>query len=444
MKAAQFQLEQDYSIERRRLINRAILGWGVARGFSLHGEHGPCELKDGEQREADSISVGQGFALDRHGREILWTHPSFLNPTNTFTFAEGEGGCKVKSIEGLSPGCYLLSVHYAERPYGDAKLPDECGCPRHEKNFVCENAVFSVHPVAKCPCGDHDCPPHVPCGCGSHSCLCYWTKKFEVWDCDTPCPWKGFNFDPTDGVPLACIWISDAGDDCCSLKGWIHEQCEPRRILKSNDLLYDLIRGCCLTRIESLSWGGWHRHKEAVPWKDFVAMFDAGEPAGGCQKTKLAVTFTGPVKTDTVTPDCFLLEFIVEGEDTGWLSPRFAPITDVFCDPRHAGDPEGTTRKVTLCVDYGWFQELISIATKVRREGATVRISVNGDYILDCRDQSVDANARGFALQGKPGQASASGNGTPGGVLVSIFRVGKDANPRSRSEHRLAANQEEE
>lgn len=450
MKAAQFELEQEYDIERRRLINRSILGWGIARGFMLHGAHSGCKCQEPPNVDADLITVDPGLALDRHGREAVWSKAAFLNRSNTFTLASGDGGCQVKSIDTLGPGCYLLSVHYAEQPYCDVKLPDECGCPRHEKNFVCETAVFSLRAIKECPCGEPGCPSPTPCDCdcacgSSHSCLCSWTREFDTSDCGQFCAWNGFHLDPADGVPLACISICSPGDACTSLTGWIHDECTPRRILKNNELLYDLMRGGCLARIESLSWGAWHRKKDEVPWKEFVAMFDSGENTGASQKTNLSVTFTGPVKADTVTTDCFLLEFIVEGEDTGWLSPRLAPVTGVECDPPHAGDPGGTTRKATLCVDYGWFQELISVATKVRREGATVRISVNGDYILDCHGQAVDANARGFALQVNPGEKpAASGDNVPGGLLISTFRVAKDTEPRSRTDYRRAVTQEEE
>jgi hypothetical protein len=87
MKAAEFETEQRYFISRRRLINRAVLGWGVVYGFALAarrapspgGEHGRA-LADqradaaapADERAASSApaaaSVGPGLAFDRHGR----------------------------------------------------------------------------------------------------------------------------------------------------------------------------------------------------------------------------------------------------------------------------------------------------------------------------------------------------------------------------------------
>ena len=38
--------------------------------------------------------------------------------------------------------------------------------------------------------------------------------------------------------------------------------CGPRRLVKRNDLLFDLIRGCDLTRISAIGWRDWHRGRE--------------------------------------------------------------------------------------------------------------------------------------------------------------------------------------
>jgi hypothetical protein len=59
---ADFEVEQDYLIERRRLINRTMLGWGVAEGFAITpGEAG--------------ITVRPGMAFDARGRELVACEP---------------------------------------------------------------------------------------------------------------------------------------------------------------------------------------------------------------------------------------------------------------------------------------------------------------------------------------------------------------------------------
>src|SRR4051794_37909719 len=58
--------EQRYLIARRRLVDRALFGWGVVHGLEV-------EAADSEGRQArpGRVMVTPGFALDRHGAEIL-------------------------------------------------------------------------------------------------------------------------------------------------------------------------------------------------------------------------------------------------------------------------------------------------------------------------------------------------------------------------------------
>jgi hypothetical protein len=43
------------------------------------------------------------------------------------------------------------------------------------------------------------------------------------------------------------------------------EECPPRRIVKRNDMLFDLIRGCDLTRITRISWAEWTQYQKGAP-----------------------------------------------------------------------------------------------------------------------------------------------------------------------------------
>src|SRR5947209_8518256 len=60
-----FRAEQTYGLERRRLLNRAIHGWGVVYGYSIKLES--------KQGEAGKLSIGPGLALDQCGHELLQT-----------------------------------------------------------------------------------------------------------------------------------------------------------------------------------------------------------------------------------------------------------------------------------------------------------------------------------------------------------------------------------
>src|SRR6267142_894288 len=63
-----FRVEQKYGLERRRLLNRAIHGWGVVYGFAIAA----APLDDCEkQRETGKLGIGPGLALDQCGHELL-------------------------------------------------------------------------------------------------------------------------------------------------------------------------------------------------------------------------------------------------------------------------------------------------------------------------------------------------------------------------------------
>ncbi len=57
--AEDFELEQRYHIEKRRLLNRMLRGAGIVTGLGV------------VESERGTVTVAPGFALDPHGREIL-------------------------------------------------------------------------------------------------------------------------------------------------------------------------------------------------------------------------------------------------------------------------------------------------------------------------------------------------------------------------------------
>jgi len=487
MRAEEFRIEQAYGIGRRRLINRSVLGWGIVRGFSLQQD--PNKLVP--------FIVGSGFALDRHGRELLVVEPAAIDEKNTFVAARGQAGCDVKgltSIEQTDPdtaGDYLLQAHYAERVYGDVSQTDNCGCDPPQKNFTCETAVFSLTPLphGKCPCAEADChrtckcryrhhqyehehdvgrqeeqdkpqdqaqdqrkppvdqeppyqgkpePPPRPPECGEkgrgpHDCVCQW-----VTDADEPklpgtlCWWNGYCVDPADGVPLGCVkaWKKRKKDtnECDVVVIELTDACNPRRIVKNNDLLYDLIRGCDLTRISDTSWKEWHRSRYPMPWKTFYDMFfrnplpehKPGEPLPAEVETTFVVTFSRLVRRDTIRRDALLMTAITVEKDSHWLATKRIPIARLDTTPSTPTITNNATLtdQVRVVVVYDWLQDELfeGSGSDFIDNDFVVEVEVRGDLILDCYGQSVDANPVGrFAVP--------SGNGTPGGSYVSSFPV---------------------
>jgi hypothetical protein len=425
MRAGDYAIEQSYGIERRRVINRSVIGWGVVNGFAM---------------SKDRAEVGPGFALDRQGREIVLAHAATPGPGNLFVLDESGGGCRPRGLETLGGGQYVLSVHYAERRFGEANLPASCGCDDPEENYVCETAVFSLRSIAgnDCPCGDEPCSR--PCDCtitdscgrpvkgeapgrsagrGSHACVCHWLMDDPV-TCDPPrlCEWSCYEVDPCDGVPIACVVAKPTGDRCKPVMIEVRDPCGPRRFVKSNDLLYDFIRGCDLTHISWVSWAGWHRSQAPVPWPDFAGRFN---PDDG--RTEFVVRFSGPVRKDTIRWDSIVMRAALVEQSTSWQVIRQVPIPSLDLTP-YGPVPGGMTDQVRVYVSTDWIYDevLKDRPSWLTDREFSIEIEVYGDGILDCHDQPIDGEALGAA-------AAPSGNGSPGGTYRSSFRVAPKPRP---------------
>ena len=444
MTADDFNLEQRYGIERRRLLNRAIHGWGVAYGFKLEIETDDAGKKTGK------LACSKGLALDRHGRELFRPEQGEI-PAHQILLRDFNGD------NGKEPLQCLLSAHYAERRMDPIRTGDSCGCRETEWNHVCETVVFSLQLLKDvCPSAESGCPT---CSClpeneaeglargeelpavldrGPHHCLCQWlTNKVipvapdRLQDCEG---FKGFRIAIEDPVPLACVTISI---DRCGHPVFenIDDACTPRRLVKTNDLLFDLIRGCDLTRIIEISWAKWHRklkRTDSVPWEEFADMMaptqDEYQPSGRRPLviTNFWIRFSAPVAIDTLTSDSVIMTVLAAEDEGGWIEVRRVPIRRL--EPGSEGD---FVDEVKLCVDAGWVKdEILGARSIFHRRGVRVEIEVRGDLILDCHGQTVDADAVG--LRPVP-----TGNGTPGGTFISTFRVAP------KREARIAAEPEE-
>jgi hypothetical protein len=479
MRADDFRLEQAYGLARRRLINRAVLGWGVVRGLSLGTE--------------PSFEIGAGFALDRHGRELLVVEPIKANQKNTFLGDPDHSIGSIAETTKEDAQTYLLRAHYAERRFGDVPELDACGCEPPEKNFTCETVVFSLTAVkdGRCPCEDADChrkcecrdpgdtsdasgkpstavepgvaqqsatqtpyrhgPPPAPrdrtCGekgRGPHECLCQWvTSAAEPEESAALRRWRDYCVAVADGVALGCVkaWKQPPADpkrnptsepDCEVIVIEPADGCGPRRLVKNNDLLYDLIRGCDLTRISKTSWQEWHRSSVEMPWETFFDMFFETPLKTGEEPrevpTKFVITFSDKIRRDTLRRDAVIMTAITVEKNSNWRVTKRVPIAKLDSAPSaesKSADPD-LTDQVRIVVYYDWIQDelLRGSGSDLAIEDFVIEIEVRGDLITDCHGQSVDANASGR-------HAVPSGNGTPGGTYVSSFPVtGKPDNPK--------------
>jgi hypothetical protein len=473
--ADSFQVEQSYLLERRRLLNRAIHGWGVVYGYALKSvaaKNGSTDDKSGR------LEIGPGLALDECGRELLQTRPTLLGVEDVILL-DGKGARIERPPDGSfepratqkpapqpTEACWLLSAHYAERSEGPIRVNDPCSCERHEWDRVCETVYFSLRRVdcTKC-CDTFDC--ELECGCctgpccephakepakepggspdapktqtnpvhrGGCGCLCEHLTRLSDVDCGGLCtiddPCAHIRADLRHGVPLACVQLREGDCDNWVFDGRI-EACGPRRLVKRNDVLFDLIRGCDLTRINDIGWADWHRSKDLIKWDPFMKSFGVENPpeSGRNVTEKYWVEFSRPVRSDTVKVDCFTMTVIVNEEEEGWGVPRRVPILDVVKsaapDTRSvapdttsvAPDTPDFITRATLVVDAGWVNDAIeSRKTIFKYDTSTIEIEVRGDLIVDCNGQTIDANAIGLS-------PPPTGNGTPGGTFFSSFQV---------------------
>ena len=485
MKADDFEIEQLYSIERRRIINRSVIGTGVVNGFQMW--------------PGAAASVEPGFAIDELGREIVLAHAAKLGPDNLFLVATGASGCRTLPLnEAKADTHYLLSIHYAERRYGDADVHGGCGCEKPEKNYLCETGVFSLTEVCEpCPCGEKPCDWHCECrtapdscdqvrppdthtphqtpgtlphpsekaedltdrtraieeaikllredgdlpppelfervpqeqpfipnnrgGRGPHGCLCHRLMEQEV-DCSHPalCDWNGYFIDPKHGVALACVTITRKEDKCDPVGITVVDPCGPRHFIKSNELLYDFIRGCDLTHISWVSWHAWHRRREMMPWQLFASLFyknqNDNDPNNG--KTAFVVRFSAPVCIDTIRYDSVVMRAITIEQPTDWRLTRRIPIVRFDYAPHDsAGLIPGTTDQIRIYVSPDWIDdEIHGKSSWLTGFGFEIEFELDGFGILDCHRQPIDAEAIGL-------EAFPTGNGSPGGMYRSAFRV---------------------
>lgn len=445
-----FRDEQSYLVERRRLLNRAIHGWGVVYGYA-------CKVAKSDDYGSDAPSgrlrIRPGLALDACGRELLHVGTKVLGTGDVILLDEKGGRLAAfpdHQNENRDEAYWLLSVHYAEQSVGPMTINDPCSCERREWDRVCETVRFSLRRVnfAEC-CDAFDCELECNCGtglcCDEHprdvtgerdsemtkrtrtnpvlrggcQCLCdHLTGLQPKADCcrlsDIEDECAHVSVDLRHGVPLACVRLR--WDECGNwvFDDWI-EPCGPRRLVKRNDVLFDLIRGCDLTRISAIGWADWHRSKTPVPWDAFRKSFGNESPSDGGRNVtaRYWVEFSRPVRADTVRADCFSMTVIVAEDEAGWGESRRVPILDVEL----SGASTGFATRATLVVDAGWVDDATeSRKTIFNQDEALVEIKIRGDFIVDCNGQTIDANAVGLS-------PAPSGNGSPGGTFFSSFHV---------------------
>ena len=461
-----FRVEQRYMLERRHLLNRAIHGWGVVYGYGVNKVSAPEHC---QETKAGRLRISAGLALDQYGRELLQSETLLefadvilLNANGARMSADDASAARLGGSVS-PPTCWLLSVHYAEQSTDPVTLTDSCSCEHHEWDHTCETVRYSLKPVpCKECCKDFDCELNCACGTGhccggaEHAgmeqagitqtaklskrggcnCLCeHLTKWAPEGECGSLCEIEEacarVRVDLRHGVPLACLKLAPDASQRLTF-GEVVEACGPRRLVKRNDLLFDLIRGCDLTRISEISWSDWHRNRVAINFDEFSKKFGPEGNRLAEYLTNFEVKFSHPVREDTLRPACFAMTIICYEREGGWWQTFRVPIVRLELTPHAPADPVGHRRGARIVVDGAWVEDGLRGRGSVFIDSETrVEIEVRGDFIVDCNGQTVDANAVGLS-------PAPTGNGTPGGTFLSTFRVAKSEGPLRPSSYNTA------
>lgn len=322
-------------------------------------------------------------------------------------------------------------------PPAEPVCPHDCGCPPSAKPVLAP-----VPPPEKLP-RDHatDAPAQTPADPPgrelelvplrdpswprSHHVLCCWSDHAANAGPGTICHWRDdIWIDPCAGVPLACVDF--IGLECCEPVFGAISECEPRRIVKRNDLLFDLIRGCDLTRINYLSWLSWGAIEadgtRLVKWEEFnraiiqdVAAFATEHPwlkltdwyqhfdpqRTRERPTRFEIGFSGPVRAASLTPNAVSITGIFPDHDTGWNRPLRFPITRILTRPADPGDPKDTTRRAMVVVHQDWvYDEIAGNKSEFRVDEDRdyypfLEFEIFGDLLEDCRKVTIDADFGG-------------------------------------------------
>lgn len=211
MTARDFFAEQCYFNEKRWLINRMILGWGVVCGLDVR-------QKEGSPGE---VIVTPGLAIDCCGREVLVCEEKIIPLVPT------ESPCQKIPKEPAQNGRTLaLCLVYHECKTEAVPLPP-MACDQKEKgefNRIRDSFVIKVIDLMEKPSQkQHPCP-HEDEAISLHEYVCKRLRKGCPECQDKQC------------VVLAILNIDKDG----KLTGEI-DTCTRRKLVYNNSLLYDLV-----------------------------------------------------------------------------------------------------------------------------------------------------------------------------------------------------------
>jgi hypothetical protein len=384
-----FTDEQRYGIDKMRLHQQRLHGWGVVCGL-LAKPHPHCPEK--------RLVVCEGFAIDDCGREIrlladdyvlLPQPPPGVGPAPSARAREDEeDGPKEEDCgcgDGPVPIDLYLCIRYAECETEFAPAPfDDCSCSTSSQkpNRVCETYKLEIY-EQKPECWDQ--ARHGECDVGD--CLQYYR---EARDC---CP----QVQPCPCIPLAMIRNFVPGTPVREdqIDNW-----GPRRQLVSTETLDRVVR-CILTklpteeltRIEDTNW----EHNRRLLCREFME-----EYVGSHERPRgFRIEFSHKVHSWPIDARTFQALVVFKPENES--EPRQMQVA-----PARVEREDDETGWARLCIDPGYARR------HLEGRDFDLFLTVRCDVIHDRHGHAVDGNFLGHLP---------TGDNIQGGMFESWLRI---------------------
>jgi hypothetical protein len=402
--------EQRYFNNKRRLINRMTLGWGVVCGLDVSWK-------------GNEFVVGPGMALDCCGNEIVVCNEERI------PFENYEETCRQAGETPGYKGKFALCLEYKECLIEPVDLPLK-GCEKQERtecNRIRDWFKLRIKPWKEA------CHKH-PGGCVR--CLGYF-KHDDDHKTIVPCRTKPLHEHLCElqvcpeckccaCVVLATFQVRMPDETSAAAIAEKHHQTKPvlveevdtctdRRLVYSNPRLFDLIN-CYhgdLPHIADFNWRHSVYPKREVAWGTFVKMVKDG----------LTVYFDQEMSGASLNQHTFIVSFLHLDEGTGSIVDKRIPVKEIQTGW------DNNCYKATYIADADWVNDELTAKNSQLAEGVEVEITLRGSRILN--KQKTKALDGDFIADKLP-----TGNGTQGGDFVDWFRV----LPRTAEEAKAAPN----
>ncbi|HET9531899.1 MAG TPA: hypothetical protein VFQ92_16185 [Blastocatellia bacterium] len=393
--------EQSYLNDKRWLLNRMVLGWGVVCGLDVRWD-----------RHRREFIVEPGMAIDCCGHEIT------VCETQPIAFEQYEEACRCAEEKPEYEGKYVLCLEYDECKTEPVELPP-LGCEKQERteyNRVRDGFKLRIRewddacprqPYGHIGCLDRfkldsrDVKARPPCETETiHQHICYRLKE--------GCP----ECECCECVVLATIYVAPRREqhkqETPSQEKHEHgrvevrvDSCTDRRLVYGNALLYDLIY--ChhgdLPHIVDFNWRERTYPDREIDWDTFVQMINEG----------LTVYFDQEMSDESLNRHTFIVSFLHVDEGTGAFIVKRIPAMEI--ETGWAGD----CYKATFIADKDWIDDELTAKNSQLADGVEVEITLRGSRIWSSKSKALDGE---FLADKLP-----TGNGTQGGDFLDWFRV---------------------